>query len=161
MKSSHRQITQQPWGLWSLFCSSELLVSIKYFHSCLSFRRQALQNILLPSHDERTLLFARYNSEATELSISVAKSYKWIYILNLFFSRRGGQDRWKIWVSETLPAPSGVSELWLPLLWWLPGQRELGCVCCSLLQVVRHHIISYFRVCFDELKKSWDVKKTF
>merc|ERR1712212_1360965 len=36
-----------------------------------------------------------------------------------------------------VPAPSGVSELWLPLLWWLPGQRELGCVCCSLLQVPR------------------------
>ena len=48
----------------------------------------------------------------------------------------GGQDRRREGVHSLLHAPSGVSELWLPLLWRLPGQRELGGVCCSLLQVV-------------------------
>merc|ERR1712002_1028369 len=51
------------------------------------------------------------------------------------FCHGGRQDRRRIWVQGPLRAPSGVSELRLPLLWWLPGQRELGCVCCSLLQV--------------------------
>lgn len=32
---SINRITQQPWGLWSSFCSSELLVSVKFF-SCRS-----------------------------------------------------------------------------------------------------------------------------
>merc|ERR1711862_643915 len=30
------------------------------------------------------------------------------------------------------------SAVCVPLLWWLPGERELGCLRCSLLQVPYH-----------------------
>ncbi len=68
------------------------------------------------------------------------------------------QDCWWIWVHTLLPALAGVSELWLPLLRWLSGQRVLGCVCCSLLQVVRDlhkvvyvsvHLFPQFWIIFD------------
>lgn len=54
-----------------------------------------------------------------------------------------------------LSAPSGVSERWLPLLWWISGQRELDRVRRSLLQVVSEqnttflHIAAGLITCFS------------